>query len=475
MKFSLRSKTIILVVVIAAILGTAGILVSSHYINRLVNESYKKRADEITKTVASVLDPEQAAILKKSLLEIYRSTENKVFSDDWGSPEFNAYVAHFSELEETPEFQSLLTQLRKIQDVNDVDCLYLTIIDAATEGFIYLVDAAEEDPCPPGCLDPIYEDNRELLTNPERGFPAYITNTDPYGWLVTAGVPVYNDAHEVICYAMVDISMEAIRSEQRSFTTTLTAVLLGLTFIICALSILIINRFLIDPINMLSSTASHYQAGKNSTEEIDSLHIKTEDEIQSLYMSIKTMMHDINVYFDNLMSTTHELTETKIKADKMDELAHRDPLTGVGSKLAYDQKAAELTESIRKGNARFGIVMVDMNYLKKLNDTYGHERGNDAIRTTGRVLCDVFKHSPVYRIGGDEFVVVIEGRDYDDNLDLTNRFNWEVERLQGQPWEKISAAIGYALYEDESTVDEVFRKADHKMYENKQMMKAEDH
>ena len=226
---------------------------------------------------------------------------------------------------------------------------------------------------------------------------------------------------------------------------------------------------------MLSSTASHYQAGKNSTEEIDSLHIKTEDEIQSLYMSIKTMMHDINVYFDNLMSTTHELTETKIKADKMDELAHRDPLTGVGSKLAYDQKAAELTESIRKGNARFGIVMVDMNYLKKLNDTYGHERGNDAIRTTGRVLCDVFKHSPVYRIGGDEFVVVIEGRDYDDNLDLTNRFNWEVERLQGQPWEKISAAIGYALYEDESTVDEVFRKADHKMYENKQMMKAEDH
>jgi sigma-B regulation protein RsbU (phosphoserine phosphatase) len=327
MKFSLRSKTIILVVVIAAILGTAGILVSSHYINRLVDESYKKRADEITKTVATVLDPEQAAVLKKFLLEIYRSTENRVFSDEWGSPEFNSYVARFSGLEKTSEFQSLLTQLRKIQDVNDVDCLYLTIIDAATEGFIYLVDAAEEDPCPPGCLDPIYEDNRELLTNPERGFPAYITNTDPYGWLVTAGVPVYNDAHEVICYAMVDISMEAIRSEQRSFTTTLTAVLLGLTFIICALSILIINRFLIDPINMLSSTASHYQAGKNSTEEIDSLHIKTEDEIQSLYMSIKTMMHDINVYFDNLMSTTHELTETKIKADKMDELAHRDPLT----------------------------------------------------------------------------------------------------------------------------------------------------
>ena len=472
MKFSLRSKTIILVVVIAVILGTAGVLVSRYYINRLVDNAYKNRANEITGTVAAVLDKKQAAVLKNALVEIYRNTDEKVFSDDWGSPAFDAYIANFSDLENTPEFRSILDQLRRIQEVNDVDCLYLSVIDVPTEGFVYLVDAAEEDPCPPGVLDPIYEENRELLTDPDRGFPPYITNTEPYGWLVTAGAPVYNDEHEVICYAMVDISMDAIRAQQRSFITTLALVLLLMTVLVCVLSILLINRFLIDPINMLSSAASHYSAGKDNTDEIDSLRIKTEDEIQSLYLSIKQMMHDINGYIDNLVSTTQELTKTRLKADQMDELAHRDALTGVGSKLAYDQKVAELQNDIREGKARFGIVMVDTNNLKKLNDTYGHERGNDAIKATGALLCDVFKHSPVYRIGGDEFTAVPEGRDYDNIADLVESFNLELSKLQGQPWEKISAAIGYALYEDEETVDEVFRKADHMMYANKQKMKA---
>ena len=474
MKFSLRSKTIILVIVIAVILGAAGVLVSRHYINRLVDDAYKNRANEITNTVSVVLDPEQAAVLKNALLAIYHDTDEKVLSDDWGSPAFDAYIANFADLENTPEYHSILAQLRKIQAVNDVDCLYLSVIDIPTERFIYLVDAAEEDPCPPGVLDPIYDENRELLTNPDRGFPPYITNTEPYGWLVTAGVPVYNDKHEVICYAMADISMDAIREQQNSFLTTLTLVLLVMTVLICVAAILLINRFLIDPINMLSSAASHYSAGKDNTDEIDSLRIKTEDEIQSLYLSIKQMMHDINGYIDNLMSTTQELTKTRIKADKMDELAHRDALTGVGSKLAYDQKAAELQDDIREGKARFGIVMVDMNYLKKLNDTYGHEHGNDAIRATGRLLCDVFKHSPVYRIGGDEFAAVPEGRDYDNITDLAARFKQEASESQGMPWEKVSAAIGYALYEDEKTVDEVFRKADHRMYANKQQMKSKE-
>lgn len=472
MKFSLRSKTIILVVVIAVILGTAGVLVSRHYINRLVDDAYKNRAKEITSTVAAVLDKEQTAVLKNALLEIYRNTDEKIFSDDWGSPAFEAYIANFSDLENMPEFQSILSQLRSIQAVNDVDCLYLSVVDVPTEGFVYLVDAAEEDPCPPGVLDPIYEENRELLSDPERGFPPYITNTEPYGWLVTAGAPVYNDDHEVICYAMVDISMDAIRAQQRSFITTLALVLLLMTVLVCGLSILLINRFLIDPINMLSSAAANYSAGKDNTDEIDSLRIKSEDEIQSLYMSIKKMMHDINGYIENLVSTTQELTKTRIKADKMDELAHRDALTGVGSKLAYDQKLAELQNDINEGKARFGIVMVDLNYLKKLNDTYGHERGNEAIKATGALLCDVFKHSPVYRIGGDEFTAVPESKDYDNIAELTDRFNLELSKLRGQPWEKISAAIGYALYEDEKTVDEVFRKADHMMYANKQKMKA---
>ena len=165
------------------------------------------------------------------------------------------------------------------------------------------------------------------------------------------------------------------------------------------------------------------------------------------------------------------LTKTRREADEMNELAHKDPLTGVGSKLAYDQQVTKLTEEMRRGEARYGIVMIDMNDLKKLNDTYGHERGNDAIRKTCSVICEVFAHSPVYRFGGDEFVVVVKGSDYEHVDALVRKFRAAVRASEGQPWEKVNAAIGYALYDGEDTVDEVFRKADYRMYEQKKETK----
>ena len=471
MKFSLRTKTIFLIVIIAIIFSATGIIVSSIFINRIIDDIYRNKADEIAHTVAVVIDGEQMAVLKDSLLKIYNNTENRVTSEEWGSPEFNEYIARFSGLEETAEFQHILGQLRSIQDVNDVDCIYLSVIDAPSEGFLYLIDAALEDPCPPGCLDPVYEENRELLTNPERGFPPYITNTDPYGWLVTAGAPVYDSNHNVVGYAMVDISMDALRSQQRNFTITLSILLLILTIIICAGSIFAVSRFIIRPVNMLSNAAEHYTAG-NETREIDTLRIKTGDEIQSLYNSIKQMIHDINGYIDNLMKTSQELTQTRIKADQMDELAHKDALTGVGSKLAYDNQMKELTDEIRQGNPVFGIVMIDLNNLKYLNDTYGHEKGNLAIIKICSMVCEVFAHSPVYRIGGDEFVVILKGRDYENAQELIQQFEQNMAQLEGRPWEKVSAAVGYALYEGEDNADEVFRKADHMMYENKKEMKG---
>ena len=471
MKISLRAKTIILIVLIAAIIGASGLIVTSRFINRLINDTYKEKANDIARTMATVIDAGDAARLRDEVLAIFNATDEKVGSEDWGSDAFNAYVARFAHLEQTPEFQNLLGQLRQIQDVNDVDCLYLSITDAPTVSMIYLVDGAHEDACPPGCFDPLYEENQALLTDPERGFPPYITNTDPYGWLVTAGVPVHDSDGNVICYAMADIPMDVVRGRQLQFTMVLSAGLAGLTLLICLAAILVVNRIIIRPINSLSSAAAHYS--QNNQSELEALTIQTKDEIESLYVSVKQMTRDMNRYIDNLMATTNELTRTREKADEMDALAHRDPLTGVGSKLAYDQKVTMLAEEISKGAAAFGIVMVDLNCLKQLNDTYGHERGNDAIRRVCRRICEVFKHSPVYRIGGDEFVVVVSGTDYVNIGDRIKQFN-EAAAAEGAPWEKVSAAIGYAAFAKGDAVEDVFRRADRNMYERKTAMKRQN-
>ena len=133
MRKSLRAKAIILIVLVTLAVGVTGIIVSSRFIRRIADEFYSDRANDIAHTMAATLDAEKTGVLTDKMLAIYETVDEKVSSDDWGSDAFNAYIANFSELEQTGEFQDLLRQLRSVQDVNDVDCLYISVLDAEDE------------------------------------------------------------------------------------------------------------------------------------------------------------------------------------------------------------------------------------------------------------------------------------------------------------------------------------------------------
>ena len=111
-----------------------------------------------------------------------------------------------------------------------------------------------------------------------------------------------------------------------------------------------------------------------------------------------------------------------------------------------------------------------MNDLKKVNDTEGHQAGDQHIRDACMIICDIFKHSPVFRIGGDEFTVISQGKDYariDKLLDEMRDHNAEAARTGG-----IVIACGMAKFNNDACVAEVLSRADHAMYENKAKLKA---
>ena len=126
----------------------------------------------------------------------------------------------------------------------------------------------------------------------------------------------------------------------------------------------------------------------------------------------------------------------------------------------------------------FGIVMIDLNNLKVINDSFGHEKGNIAIRMICSLVCRKFAHSPVFRVGGDEFVVILENDDYNKPEVLVKELRREIEAISSkeslEPWERISAAIGWTIYDPkkDKNVESVLKRADALMYENKKEMKA---
>ncbi len=346
---------------------------------------------------------------------------------------------------------------------------------------VYLVDAAETDAVTPGCYDPVYKVNYDSLKNPERGFPAYITNTSEYGWLLTAAAPVYDKDGTLICYAALDISMNDIRAEQTRFSMMLGIFLALITVIICILSISYVRSRIVKPINMLSEAAEQYGNHRgNSYREFSALSIHTGDELEVLLGSMVQMEHDIDEYIHNLTQTKEQLFSARQHADDMQKAALLDSLTGIRNRLSYDKEVLQLEREMDgRKQKNYGIAMIDLNFLKVINDNYGHEYGNAAIIALSKRICNVFVHSPVFRIGGDEFAVILQNNDYNKIEDLQQEFNDRLKALQAdsslQPWEKLSAAFGYALYDPatDQCTDDVFKRADQNMYEHKKAMKAE--
>ncbi len=480
MKFPLKYKAALLILAIVLVTSVVATMVSSNITQNTEEQHYIHKAVNLANTVAVSVDAEKVRQVRQAVWEIYEPAEPKVLSDSWGEPEFDAYVERFSSVESLPAYQSLLEQLRQVRAVNDVLSVYLIAVDTARKCVVYLADGSEDVFCPPGVADPFYGDDANVLTDPDGGFAPTVTDTEEYGWLAATGRPVYAADGELIAYACVDVSMEAIVASQQNFIRTIALALLGLAVIASVIGIFLVDRFLVRPINILSNAAQRYTSEDEGSQlhRFSALSIHTRDEVEALAHSMARMEQDINRHIANLLAATQALASTQAQAQQMDRLASIDALTKVRNKRGYDQEAKRLDLAIQGGEARFCVLMIDLNDLKNVNDTYGHDKGDAAINALCRMVCRIFQHSPVFRIGGDEFVAILEHEDYEHADELIARFNGEVERVRQDsslpPWQRITAALGCGRFEPgtDSSFEAVFHRADAAMYQRKKQMKG---
>ena len=176
---------------------------------------------------------------------------------------------------------------------------------------------------------------------------------------------------------------------------------------------------------------------------------------------------------ENIEDELQEREERERNLRSAQRMARLDVLTGIRNKTAF----AEYGDSIKNKilsvpeQLHFAIVMCDMNDLKLINDTRGHSFGDEALMRTSRMICEIYDHSPVFRIGGDEFVVILEGRDYDERDFLLEKLREESlanKRSRSGP----EIACGMAVFENGDTFDAVVQRADQEMYANKKDLKS---
>lgn len=150
-----------------------------------------------------------------------------------------------------------------------------------------------------------------------------------------------------------------------------------------------------------------------------------------------------------------------------------DSLTGVKNKRAYAQAEKKMNESIREGLTEpFAIAVCDINSLKMINDTMGHKAGDEYIKEACTEICNIFKHSPVFRVGGDEFAVLLIGQDYRMRTQLLADLAAVNQRNIATGGVIIATGVSDFDPEKDETISAVFNRADSAMYNNKKELKG---
>ncbi len=135
--------------------------------------------------------------------------------------------------------------------------------------------------------------------------------------------------------------------------------------------------------------------------------------------------------------------------------AHLDTLTGVKDKIAYKNMSDHLTRQIAEGqNVKYAIVLCRVNNIPQIIKTEGKPAGDQLILDACEIICDVFKHSPVFRVAGDMFAVIAQGHDYDCAEDLVIQLS-EICRNQS-----LSVSRGMAKYDGSESISTVFANAE---------------
>ena len=251
------------------------------------------------------------------------------------------------------------------------------------------------------------------------------------------------------------VAYKDIQSGIRPMLTYITAAFL-VVLVLAILYTFWVTHRIVAPLKKLTSVAKNIPSSVQSVDLI----VESNDEVGVL---------------SRVMSETYE--KIREYSAYINALAYRDSLTGIKNSTAYTEAIEEINKEINLGNPPFGVIVADINNLKQTNDTYGHEIGNELIVHASRILTDTFKASSIFRIGGDEFVVILRGKDFEKYRTLIEKMDEALSTdyiTVNDDTIGVSVARGVAIFDPliDHVYTDVFAKADHAMYMHKMSTKG---
>ena len=379
----------------------------------------------------------------------------------------------------TEAYQKVYYTLAYFTNYTTVEYVYG--IRKSTKGrYIFTIDPAPENAAIFGEI--VKENDAVRKLNEGRPVVTEEPYEDSYGRFYTAYGPIRNSHGNVVGFVAVDFDAKWYENQLSQSANTIMAGCL-ISLLIGSLIVMIATSRLRRRFRELNTEMQELAIDMNAfTKKVTGKSLQKEVAID--YNDIDAGLLDNNPHshdeiYELGAQIRHMRENLQAHIDKVQALAYKDPLTGVKSKQSYAEQENKLNQQIMSGSLReFAIVACDLNNLKITNDTKGHKAGDELLRSASRLICEYYAHSPVFRTGGDEFEVILQGRDYEHRHTILADVNKTVE--QNLTEGKVVVAFGMSDFipGEDKNLQDVFIRADEIMYRRKndlKRMEAEKH
>lgn len=322
-------------------------------------------------------------------------------------------------------------------------------------------------------------DNAELMSQPKTGEALVRYNFDGRDRAM-AFVTLRNGMK----FVLSDDYLSIFKVRNRAINIMIW-ISVGMTVVLAGIAALMANR-ITGPLRKLTSAANEISEGDydvilppERNDEVGELSRAFRIAVDNTRARTEDIKARIRVQEHRLEQNAQTMKQQEDDLLTMRNLAYIDSLTGVKNKHAYEDTAGIIDAQIKAGTAEFAVIMCDLNYLKLINDTRGHQAGDAALKKAAKILCNAFPLSTVFRIGGDEFVVipsVLEYARFDEQINALKAMLRKQKETTEDILDRTSFAFGSAVFERESdhSFKDVFERADQNMYEEKKKIHAAD-
>lgn len=172
-----------------------------------------------------------------------------------------------------------------------------------------------------------------------------------------------------------------------------------------------------------------------------------------------------------MIGTHTDISEYIAALELIKRQTYIDELTQLHNRKAYKERIRELLEQFRRYQVPFSMIMLDIDYFKQINDSYGHSVGDIVLQKLAQLLTQVSrKNDYLFRIGGEEFVFLLTGTTLENAIHFSEKARVKIEsdlQLPDYGELKVTISLGCTQVETNDNVDTIFHKADQAMYKAK--------